>query len=120
MKDKSLQTIPISFEVTGQIDSRFTFVKIYLMHLGLNLNGSIFTKEIVEKCWDTLALTPILGYIQVDENENMIGKCFPAISNRSGHKDEHTHHVTYIKSDRFKIRTPNPDAQHVIANFNKD
>ncbi len=90
MKDKKIQTIPISFEVTDQNDPRFTFVKIYLMHTGLNLNGSIFTKEIVEKCWDSLALTPILGYIQIDENDNL---------DFDGHKN-----IIVVKNGEYQLK----------------
>lgn len=61
---KVLTTIPVHFEEVNQIDSRFTKVKIWLMHLGKNYNGSIFTKEAVESAMDTLKNTPILGYIE--------------------------------------------------------
>lgn len=45
-------------------DTRFTKVKIWLMHLGINHNGSSFSKEVVEEAIPTLANTPILGYIE--------------------------------------------------------
>lgn len=49
-------------------DTRFTTVKIWLMHLGKNLNGSKFNKESVTKAIPSLSNTPILGYIQENEN----------------------------------------------------
>ncbi|MCR8994643.1 hypothetical protein [Brevibacillus laterosporus] len=61
---KVLTTIPVHFEEVNQLDSRFTKVKIWLMHLGKNYNGSIFTREAVESAMDTLKNTPILGYVE--------------------------------------------------------
>lgn len=90
MKDEKLQRIPIQFEIVNKIDDRFTFVKIYLMHLGLNLNGSVFTKDVVEKCWGSLALTPILGYIQVDENDNV---------DFDGHKN-----ILVVKNGEYELK----------------
>ena len=56
--------IPVMFEKVDQIDSRFQKVKIWLMHLGLNYNNSIFTKEVVEQAMESLKNTPILGYVE--------------------------------------------------------
>jgi hypothetical protein len=52
--------IPISFEKLEKFeiqsdDSRFLPVKIWLMHLGENLNGSYFSQEVVEAAIPTLA-----------------------------------------------------------------
>lgn len=47
-------------------DTRFTKVKIWLMHLGINHNGTSFSKESVEEAIPTLANIPILGYIEID------------------------------------------------------
>lgn len=49
-------------------DTRFTKVKIWLMHLGINHNGSSFSKEVVEDAIPTLANTPILGYVEKTED----------------------------------------------------
>jgi uncharacterized membrane protein len=54
--------------------------------------------------------------VDVNENGEMIGTCGPAKSFRVT-DDKHVHRVTYIKSDRFKVRTINPKAQEVIAAF---
>lgn len=63
--------IPVIFQKVSQFDSRFMQVKIWLMHLGENYNGSVFTKESVERAIPSLKNTPILGYIN---EENAIGK----------------------------------------------
>lgn len=49
-------------------DMRFTKVRITLLHTGANLNGSIFTKEAIEKALPTLKNVPILGYIKYNED----------------------------------------------------
>jgi hypothetical protein len=58
--------IPVTFQKINQFDDRFVQVKIFLMHLGLNYNGSIFTKESVETALPSLKNTPILGYVRED------------------------------------------------------
>lgn len=45
-------------------DSRFLKVRIWLLHTGLNYNGSFFSKEAVDKAIPTLANTPILSFIE--------------------------------------------------------
>ena len=45
----TLCKIPVIFEQTGEIvndDERFIKVKIWLMHLGKNQNGSVFEKAV--------------------------------------------------------------------------
>lgn len=59
--------IPIRFEKVQDYsvaDTRFTKVKIKMMHLGLNLNNSIFNKEVVDEAISTLYNTPILAYVE--------------------------------------------------------
>lgn len=63
--------IPLDFEKIKEYqieDTRFIKCKIYLMHTGKNLNGSIFNKDVVEKAIPTLANTPILGFIEENSN----------------------------------------------------
>jgi hypothetical protein len=60
-------SIPITFSVQGEIsdnDTRFVSCTIDVLHTGTNFNGSVFTKEVVEKNLDTIKNTPILGYIR--------------------------------------------------------
>lgn len=65
MGNKVVNTkLPVRFEEVESYDSRFQKVKIWLMHLGKNYNGSIFSKESVLNALDTLKNTPILGYIE--------------------------------------------------------
>lgn len=59
--------IPIRFEKVQDYsiaDTRFTKVKIKMMHLGLNFNNSIFNKEVVDEAISTLYNTPILAYVE--------------------------------------------------------
>lgn len=65
MKNK-FTNIPVTFNKVESIDSRFVKLKITLMHLGENFNGSYFDKEVVERAIPTLANTPILGFIEED------------------------------------------------------
>lgn len=66
MKNR-LNRLPITFEKTGEIaggDTRFINVTIDVLHTGDNLNGSTFSKEVVDKALDGIKNTPILGYIE--------------------------------------------------------
>ena len=65
MKNKAI-SLPISFSVNNEIsdkDNRFISVSIDVLHTGLNLNKSIFSKEVVDANIDTIKNTPILGFI---------------------------------------------------------
>lgn len=62
-------SLPISFSVNSEIsdkDNRFINVTIDVLHTGLNFNGSIFDKEVVDANIDTIKNTPILGFISED------------------------------------------------------
>ena len=51
-------------------DDRFTKVKVWLMHLGVNLNDSAFEKSVVDKAIPTLQYIPIMGFVELnDDNE---------------------------------------------------
>lgn len=68
MELKLNTSLPIQFEKQEESeDSRFTKVKIYLMHTGKNLNNSIFNKSTVEDALPSLANIPIVGYISSDK-----------------------------------------------------
>lgn len=65
MKNKNI-SLPISFSVNDEIsdkNNRFINVTIDVLHTGLNYNGSIFNKEVVDENIDTIKNTPILGFI---------------------------------------------------------
>lgn len=58
-----------TFSVNGEVsndDTRFLNITIDVLHTGENLNGSIFTKEVVDSCIDSIKNTPVLGYIKYD------------------------------------------------------
>jgi hypothetical protein len=62
-------SIPVEFEqVSNILDDRFMKVKIWIAHTGENRNNSIFSKEVLESMIPSLANVPILGYIEVSED----------------------------------------------------
>ena len=70
---KSALSFPVVFEKVKDFetaDDRFTKVKIWLMHLGKNLNNSVFEKSVVDKAIPTLQYIPIMGFVELnDDNE---------------------------------------------------
>lgn len=75
MEKQELKKLPIMFQKLQQydvekLDTRFLKVKIWIMHLGENYNGSYFDKEVVTDAIPSLANTPILCFIEEDENGN--------------------------------------------------
>lgn len=63
------QRYPVSFIKKGEYESsdfRFIDVSIDVMHTGVNLNKTSFTKDAINKAVPTICNTPILGYV-VDE-----------------------------------------------------
>ena len=72
MEKEIIKNVPVLFQTLKNYnidDSRFSKVKIWLMHLGENLNGSVFTKGAVEQSIHTLANTPIMGYFNSNSND---------------------------------------------------
>ncbi len=70
---KSALSFPVTFEKVEDIESadgRFTKVRIWLMHLGENFNGSIFEKDVVDNAISTLEYIPIVAFIE----DNKIGE----------------------------------------------
>lgn len=63
-------SVPTQFQVTEELDDRFTRVKITVMHDGLNYNGSNFTLEAIDKAKDSISNIPILAYIQKQDGTN--------------------------------------------------
>ena len=64
---QSVCSLPIYFSVKNEVsnkDNRFLEVEIDVLHEGLNLNKSIFSKEVVNENIDTIKNTPILGFIR--------------------------------------------------------
>lgn len=82
---KSVFKIPVTFEKVEEVsdgDTRFTKVKIWLMHLGQNFNGSIFEKEVVDDAIPTLGYIPIVAFIE---------------NNKAGEKDCSDHRYIIVK-----------------------
>lgn len=68
---KSALSFPVTFEKLKDFeaaDDRFTKVKVWLMHLGKNLNDSVFEKSVVDKAIPTLQYIPIMGFIELNED----------------------------------------------------
>ena len=85
---KSVLSFPVEFEKIEEIenaDGRFTKVKIWLMHLGSNFNGSVFEKDVVDKAIPTLEYIPIVAFIE---------------DNKSGEKDCSNHRYIITKDEK--------------------
>ena len=68
---KSALSFPVTFEKIKDfeaVDDRFTKVKVWLMHLGKNLNNSEFEKSVVDRAIPTLQYIPILGFVELNDN----------------------------------------------------
>lgn len=62
--------LPVTFSVNNEIsdnDTRFLNIEIDVLHTGENLNGSVFSKEVVDECIDSIKNTPVLGFIKYDK-----------------------------------------------------
>lgn len=72
--DKKKLSFPVLFQPIKNYtveDDRFTKVKIWLMHLGENFNGSVFEKESVDSALESLEYIPIVGFIEKNkQNED--------------------------------------------------
>ena len=85
---KSALSFPVMFERVEDIESddgRFTKVKIWLMHLGENFNGSVFEKDAVDKAIPTLEYIPIVAFIE---------------DNKAGEKDCSNHRYIITKDEK--------------------
>ena len=70
--NKSALSFPVTFEKIKDFetaDDRFTKVKVWLMHLGKNLNNSSFEKSVVDKAIPTLQYIPIMGFVELNEDD---------------------------------------------------
>lgn len=100
---KSVLSFPVTFEKTEEFenaDGRFTKVKIWLMHLGENFNGSVFEKEIVDKAIPTLGYIPIVAFIE---------------NNKAGEKDCSNHRYIITKDEKGVRRKYMGNAYGVIT-----
>ena len=63
-------SLPITFSIVNTVDTkdtRFLNVTIDVLHTGVNYNGSIFNKDVVDNNIDSIKNTPILGYIKMED-----------------------------------------------------
>ena len=63
------KVLPVSFTINNCVeteDSRFLAITIDVLHTGLNFNGSIFEKEVVDANAESIKNTPVLGYIALN------------------------------------------------------
>lgn len=70
MVDDKTASLHATFSVNGEMsdkDTRFLSVTVDVMNVGENLNGSYFSKEVVDENIDTIKNTPILGFIEYDK-----------------------------------------------------
>ena len=63
----------VKFESTNETleNTNFKKVKIYIMHTGENLNGSVFTVDSINKSINTLSNIPILAYVVKEDSQNI-------------------------------------------------
>lgn len=65
------KNLPVSYTINSCVeteDSRFLAITIDVLHTGLNFNGSIFEKEVVDANAESIKNTPVLGYIALNPN----------------------------------------------------
>lgn len=70
MIDNKTASLHATFSVNGEVsdkDTRFLSVTVDVMNVGENLNGSYFSKEVVDENIDTIKNTPILGFVEYDK-----------------------------------------------------
>ena len=99
---KSALSFPVTFEKVEDIESadgRFTKVRIWLMHLGENFNGSVFERDVVDKAISTLEYIPIVAFIE---------------DNKSGEKDCSNHRYIITKDEKGVRRKYMGNAYGVI------
>lgn len=73
-EDKEVELLSVDFIKNKEYscsDLRFIDVFIDVLHTGKNKKGTIYTKEVVDRCVDTIKNTPILGYIKEDCDGNI-------------------------------------------------
>ena len=89
---KSKLSLPVMFQKIDDINDeskRFIKVKIWLLHLGQNFNGSVFEKEVVDKAIPTLQYVPIVGFIKDNGDKNNT-------------EDFSDHHYIIVKTENGK------------------
>ena len=91
---KSKLSLPVMFQKIDDINDeskRFIKVKIWLLHLGQNFNGSVFEKEVVDKAIPTLQYVPIVGFIKDTDSKD-----------KKTTEDFSDHHYIIVKTENGK------------------
>lgn len=91
---KSKLSLPVMFQKIDDINDeskRFIKVKIWLLHLGQNFNGSVFEKEVVDKAIPTLQYVPIVGFIKDTDSKD-----------KKNTEDFSDHHYIIVKTENGK------------------
>lgn len=112
----SVLSFPVFFEKINNYsieDDRFTRVKIYLMHTGLNFNDSIFEKSVINDAIPTLEYIPIVGFIEdkLFEDKDFTGHKYIITKDENGIRKKYIGHgygVILSNQDNnahFEIRT---------------
>ena len=86
---KNALSMPVFFEKVEDFngdDIRFTKVKIFLLHLGLNENGCELTKEVVDEAIPSLGYIPIVGYIDTFNDDFTVHKYEKVYKNGELHR----------------------------------
>ncbi len=68
--DNKITSLHSTFSVNGEVsddDTRFLNITIDVLHTGENLNGSVFTKDVVDSCVDSIKNTPVLGFVKYNK-----------------------------------------------------
>lgn len=68
LKNKRLN-IPVDYSVQPFDEDRFLKMRVKVMHSGLNLNSTNFSKEAIEKAQPTLANIPLLAFVKKNDGE---------------------------------------------------
>lgn len=115
-KLNSVLSIPIFFEKVANYesqDTRFTMVKIYMMHTGINENDSDFSKEVITAAIPSLQYIPIVGFIKQnsDKEDDFSNHKYIIVKDENGLRRKYIGHAYgVVKSSddnnaHFEMRT---------------
>ena len=74
MSQNKRNKLPVEFTINNTVDAedvRFLAITIDVLHTGLNYNGCIFPKEVVDANADSIFNTPVLAYIVTSPDGTM-------------------------------------------------
>lgn len=84
----SRHTFPVMFEKVEDVtcnNERFTKVRVWMMHTGLNYNQSDIPKEVIENAIPTLDYIPIVGFIEfVGDDKDFAGHKYRIVKDEKG------------------------------------